>query len=391
MKFEKGNKELGFPEHFQFGIELEANYVNTSKLYHAKESKEFLKSIGYEAKLDDTVDAECVSGILKDSEKTWGNLEKACQHIKKYPSRNGKSVVADGECGGHVHFDATELLQNPKMLENLLHLWVDSEELIYKMCNPENNLLREGTMKKNLIPKIDLKGSTLRTMLSIAKLPLHLAYNIIDRVIYLNLKNGYARPSSQKILKDIRKNKLKVSHKKYNKLQEKFMIEMKSDARRYYGLNLANLRSTKKNTIEFRMSNGSLDPEVIKQNVFLYGSLLNTAREMTYNPEYKKEELALLKRTDCTEEEKSDRLLNVLFDHEEDKRIYKSRWASVKDAPIFAENAKRGFAKNRFVRNDMKQVAEKMPFSKLQDAMMYMKQKVKLKENDKNIGIAYER
>lgn len=79
---------------------------------------------------------------------------------------------------------------------------------------------------------------------------------------------------------------------------------MKADPRRYQGLNRANLGSRGKNTIEFRMANGSIDPDIIKQNVMLYGSLLNTAREMTLNPEYKKDEIAKFQRTDCTEEEK---------------------------------------------------------------------------------------
>lgn len=41
----------------------------------------------------------------------------------------------------------------------------------------------------------------------------------------------------------------------------------------------------KTNTIEFRMANRSLNPEIIKQNVFLYSSLIETAIKMTANPE----------------------------------------------------------------------------------------------------------
>ncbi len=383
MKFEKENTRLGFPNHFRFGIEIEARNVNKKKLYQSKESLEILKSVGYKAVRDDSVDAECVSGILKDSDETWGNLEKVCAHIKACPVVN-EEVVADEKCGCHVHFDAREFLENPKMMENLLKLWIESEELLYKMCNAENNPMRKEAIDKGIKPEIDLKQPTLKIIKSMVKMPYDCLYNSIGR--YLFRQKGYAIPSGQRILNDIKNNKLKVSYKKYGKLQEKLIVDQKINPRRYEGLNLANLGSSKKNTIEFRMANGSVDPEVIKQNVYLYGSLLNTAREMTLNPEYKKEEVGLLRRTDCTEEEKANRFLNLLFEHEEDKNIYKSRWKSVKDAPVFVKNTQR-FAKDRFVREDMKQVAEKTPLSKLQDAMMSIEQKVKSK--DKGMDIAY--
>lgn len=399
MRFEKGNKKIGFPEHFRFGIELEVNHTDTKKLYQSEESKKFFESVGYQPDMQEVLahqgGAECVSGILNDSEQTWENLEKMCEHIKKYPDKNGNKPVADEKCGCHVHFDATELLQNPKMMENFKKLWVDSEELIYKMCNAENNPLRKSAINQELIPSINMGEPTLKNLLSIktmkeiAKFPSKLYNNAVH--VLIERRKGFASPSGQKILDVINKDKLKVSYKKYGKLQDKILVGMKADPRRYQGLNLANLSSRKKNTIEFRMANGSLDPEVIKQNVYLYGSLLNTAREMTLNPEYKKDEVSLLQRTDCTEEEKADRLLNVLFNDEEDKKIYKNRWKSVKDAPVFAQNTKKGFAKDRFVREDIKQVAEKTPLSKLQEAMTSIKEKIKQRENSKDADIAYEK
>lgn len=380
MKFEKGNTKLGFPEHFRFGIEIEVNNVNKEKLYHSAESQKFLKSIGYETREDMTVDAECVSGILDDSEQTWENLKKMCEHIKKYPDENGRQPVAGEKSGCHVHFDATELLQNSKMMENLDHLWVDCEELIYKMCNAENNPIRRNAVKQELIPSIDLRGNLLsvRTLKEIAKFPIKLYNNAIH--VFIERRKGYASPSGQKILDAINKNKLKVSYKKWGKFKKIINRFGVPNPKRYQGLNKTNIGNEKKNTIEFRMSNGSIDPEIIKQNVFLYGSFLKSVREMTLNPDYKKEEIALLKKTDCTEGQKVDRLLNVFFDNEGDKRIYKDRWQSVKDAPVFLDTR---FAKNCFVREDIKQIAEKTPWSKLQNAMIAIKQMLPIKEENK--------
>ena len=83
-----------------------------------------------------------------------------------------------------------------------------------------------------------------------------------------------------------------------------FASKYKIDERRYSGLNLTNIGNSKKNTIEFRMANGTLDPEVIKQNVFLYASLINTAIGMTEKPEQYQEKLSEFYKTDVDEQEK---------------------------------------------------------------------------------------
>lgn len=118
-----------------------------------------------------------------------------------------------------------------------------------------------------------------------------------------------AAPSGEKILKKINDGTLKVSYKKFGKLR--LMIsKLKLDERRYHGLNLTNIGNEKKNTIEFRMANGTLDPEIIKQNVYLYASIINTAIEVTENREKYEEKLKEFYRTDVTEEEKANNFLN---------------------------------------------------------------------------------
>lgn len=63
------------------------------------------------------------------------------------------------------------------------------------------------------------------------------------------------------------------------------------DPSRYASINLTNLGGKKKNTIEFRLSNGTIDPKVIKENVFLYASIIDTAVKMTKEPEKMQEAL----------------------------------------------------------------------------------------------------
>lgn len=76
-----------------------------------------------------------------------------------------------------------------------------------------------------------------------------------------------AAPTGKKILKKIEKGTLKVSYKDFGKLRT-VASKLKLDERRYAGLNLTNIGNKHKDTIEFRMANGTLDPEIIKQNVF---------------------------------------------------------------------------------------------------------------------------
>lgn len=52
------------------------------------------------------------------------------------------------------------------------------------------------------------------------------------------------------------------------------------------------------------MANGTLDPNVIKQNVFLYSSLINTAIQVTTNPEAYQDRLSEFYKTDVSEKEK---------------------------------------------------------------------------------------
>lgn len=380
MKFRSGNEILGFPKNVKFGIEIEAFNTNTKDLYNSKESEKVFKETGWRPDTKETLShqggAECVSGILEDTQKTWENLEQVCSHIKKYPGEYGKEVVTDEKCGCHVHFDATEFLENPKMMENFKKLWPEIEELIYKMCNEENDPLRSGAINQKLIPSINLGEPTLKNILSIrtikqlANLPMQLFNNAVH--IFVERRKGFASPIGQKIQKAIEQDKLKVSYKKYGRLTDKILVGMKADPRRYRGLNLANLSSRNKNTFEFRMSNSSLNPDTIKKNVYLYASVLNTARQMTLNPEYKKEEYEKLLKTDVTEKEKLDATLDLLFDEQSDKEIYERRWESVKDAPVFNKNSKKGFAKVKFNRQDYKQISSKVPITKLNEAKYYV-------------------
>ena len=298
MEYTKGFEALGLPENFKFGIELEAYNVKTkgkNSLYNG-ESAEFIKNKNWhmatksEEMLVGEGGAELVSPILRDTEQDWKDVSLMCEQIKKYPGNKGNEVVADSKCGLHIHFDAECLAKDPNKMKNFLRLYAESEELIYKMCNDKNNPIRKGAINK------DFKG-------------IH--------VISAMWRNGMAAPTGKKIMKKIENGTLKVSYKKFGKLRM-LASKYKLDERRYAGLNLTNIGNSKKNTIEFRMANGTLDPEVIKQNVFLYASLINTAIKITDNPELYKENLSEFYKTDINENTK--RRLLIKYDSRDNNK-----------------------------------------------------------------------
>lgn len=369
MKYTEDIEPLGLPNYFKFGIEIEADNVNTKGkdgLYMGQsaeyiESKNWHMATSKEEALVAEGGAELVSPILTDSEQDWQSIFDICEHIKKYPGNKGDEVVANSKCGLHVHFDSQCLTSDPNRFRNFMRLYAESEELLYKMCNDKNDPIRKGAINK------DFKG-------------LHLISSM--------WRNGMAAPSGKKILKQIQNDTLKVSYKKFGRLKM-LASKYKLDERRYNGLNLTNIGNSKKNTIEFRMANGTLSPEIIKQNVFLYASLMNTAIQMTENPQEFQEKLEAFYRTDVTEEQKAQNFLSLIMQDPQDRQIYIDRWQSVKDAKVFDTNSQKKFPQKRFIREQFKQIATRTPAVRIKAAFAHLK-KMMSRTNDKG-DLAYDR
>lgn len=120
------------------------------------------------------------------------------------------------------------------------------------------------------------------------------------------------------------------------KSQEDYGKVMKAmQCTRDRGVNVTNLCENGKNTIEFRIPNGSINPQVVRENIKFFGSLLQVSKEMSLNPMFKNREFKILKQKNLTEKEKVESLLNLLFDDESEKSIYRERWDSIKDHSAF--------------------------------------------------------
>ncbi len=356
MKYKEKYDKLNLPDYMKFGIEIEANNVKTKDGLYSGESAKFITSkkwhmaTKYEEKLVGEGGAELVSPILKDSQNTWKDISEICDKIKEFP-RKGKEVEADEKCGLHIHFDSKCLKEDHQNMQNFLHIYAEAEELIYKMCNAENNPLRKGAINKN--------------------------FHGVSAVSAI-WRKGMAAPTGKKILKKIEEGTLKVSYKDFGKLRT-VASKLKLDERRYAGLNLTNIGNKDKDTIEFRMANGTLDPEIIKQNVFLYASIIDTSIKLTEEPEKYEKKFKEFVRHDVTEKEKAESFLDLIMESDEDKKIYLNRWESVKDDKVYSKNSKKGFA-TTFKREEFTKIANRTLGSKTREAFNKIKQYMRTKD-----------
>ena len=79
-------------------------------------------------------------------------------------------------------------------------------------------------------------------------------------------------------------------------------------------------------------------------------------------------------------------MLDLLFDEENDKKIYRERWQSVKEAQVFSKNSKKGFAKGKFNRQDYEETCSNVSVTKLKEAKQYIQGVLK---NNLNRGKEY--
>ena len=107
---------------------------------------------------------------------------------------------------------------------------------------------------------------------------------------------------------------------------------------RYFSVNLKNVGKAEKNTIEFRLANGSVNYDIWRENCLLFGRLIQTAKICSIDYSIKKEKLQKLFEPDLSEKEKLIRFLDLIFEDEKEKQIFYKRWESRSgEKPLFGE------------------------------------------------------
>ena len=254
------------------GVELECCNKN---IEHYKNIESILED--FLIKEDSSVRSgfEITSPILHYTKKDMQKLKSVCNLLKK----NG--FYTDYSCGGHIHIGASYLATVQEMYM-LLYLYSNCEHIIYQICNKEHSKIRKS----------------------------------IDR---------YAKATREIYLKATEEGKLDET------LTPEEMIDalIKINKSRHSGLNLTNLDNYYKKTIEFRMPNGEIEFEELLANIKLFTKLVQSAHELANADVKEKRKLQALRLSEhMPEKERLEIFLNILFDSEKDKQIYRKRYNS---------------------------------------------------------------
>ncbi len=219
--------KINLPENLTFGVEIEG--VNS----FFDSFKKDLYDRGWDVKEEYTLIAkgeETSSPILRDNKESWEAIKYVCELLWS----NG--IRSSNRCAGHIHYGHDGLIdKDPEKLKNIMKLWAVYERIIYQYSAGNFENYREGIW-------------------------------------------NYASPSA-KYIKKLLDN--------MGDLDFQLLLRILCHNQYVtYGLNFENLYSylinenlpvRKKNTIEVKVPNGTLNPKKWQNNIRFFGSLFTTA------------------------------------------------------------------------------------------------------------------
>ena len=169
---------------------------------------------------------EVVSPILTESTASM-KIFKICQELCQLGQTTSE------RCGGHIHIGA-DYLTDIQDWRNLRTIWNNAERIFYVISNAKGEIPRQGAI-------------------------------------------GYASPISKKdeTFPETIKLDSEDDLEKYIKLLKEIQ------GSRYSGINYKNVGSSGKNTIEFRLPNGTINPTTWVENINLFGGLIRTSHELS--------------------------------------------------------------------------------------------------------------
>lgn len=268
-------RRIKIPEGMTVGVEIEAANLevnpNLFKRWKAKEEESVENG------------AEYTSPILTGSENDSHQIYFVCNVLRTMGAQINE------KCGGHIHI-GDKFLTTVQSYRNLLELWCNTEEILFAISNKAGEITRMGAVEKHAVP---LSGK---------------------------VENALKK---QQIYVDDRT-------REWDLLME--IIDIQKD--RYSSINFKNYNHRIKETTEFRLANGTLDPDVWIENINLFAGIMaaaeklrrikektiRTPEEIAYAQQFQK-----IKNPTATQEEKLEGLLELAIP-EEDREIYRERY-----------------------------------------------------------------
>ena len=292
----KEHEHIYMPKQMSLGVELEVIGAASNYLYGVMLD-------GFEGKEDITIrdkkypGVEIISPILRSN--NVDDVLGVAEQLKMIGMHTNKS------CGGHIHIgaDYLEVKEDSQKIndeatkyawKSLLEMWKSNEEIMYKITNRVGEEHRGIRFAKPIAPKIE------------------------EMLVYDDTSmNVYA-------YKEMVKNEQTE--------KEPYVSE------RFFSLNFSNLND-EKDTLEFRLANGTIEPKELKANIELFMSFVDISKKIgivRYKEKNKskltKKEEELLKKykeictnIEISEEEKKNKLFEIMFDDEK-RQIYDERY-----------------------------------------------------------------
>ena len=275
-----GNSIINLPKNMTIGIEIESEGINSNII------SKIIKNLKNDWK--EEIDTSLDSGIEVKSPIIHGNDEQRVYEMKEICILLNKLGQKISErCGGHIHI-GSDYLTTKESWMNLLQLLSNNEEILYIIANKE--------------------GEAPRFMLS-----------------------SYAKPYSGEHEKAL--NEKSVQLDTIEELK-KLAKDVQKGAENY-GINFKNL-GNEKNTIEFRIPNGTIDAKTWIENINLFGGIVKSSEDLAMiqnkRPEDRTSEenikLRLFERLNKDEIDGLERLeifLQIVIPRE-DRDIYRNRY-----------------------------------------------------------------
>lgn len=268
-------KDINIPLNMTFGIEIEC----------AGKYKSLVpRNIGnWKKTSDDSIGKngiEVISPIMNNTYRYITQIYKINEILQNIGLR------ATEKCGGHVHIGA-DFIQSEEGFRQLMELWGNAEEVYFLISNKAGEPSREGVRKY--------------------------AYPISSSMEDADLEEDISKDD---FIEDAKK-------------------VLENDRNR--SLNIMNINNGK-NTIEFRLSNGTLDANTWLENIRLYGRTVQVAEKLgkIVNKMKAEEELTqdektiyalkeMLKQKKISLDTKMEILMKILF-NEEERVVYQERY-----------------------------------------------------------------
>lgn len=224
--------KINIPPEMTVGIEIES-VGSMSK--QVQDLKSFILG-DWEAKKDGSLsDIDGNPGVEVTSPILHGNdpeINNKISYIANFLINEGQFV--NNSCGGHVHIGA-DYFKDYESYQNLVDLWVNCEQIFYIISNQVGEVPRKNIAEY-------------------AK-PISKSYE-------RSIEEGQVDFTEIETLRDIER-QLNLASKRCN------------------SLNFNNLSDYEKHTIEFRLPNGTVNPDTWIENINLFGNTLKKCQEIT--------------------------------------------------------------------------------------------------------------